>query len=284
VNSWILPLRVDPAGNSGLLRFREEVGAWWNGEPEESRESKYRKGDIVYLENDDGNLWGWGNVVSINHDVRMQAEDEEGVQAPLLWIKYSDTLVIQPKVILSDTIWAPVHAVDEARLLNEKDSQAILYAFKKQGMPRLITLDHINPGLISRLKKDPEILRTLHWRDFEHLLARILEEFGYSVDRMRGTKDGGVDLFALSSAQHPLGPHRYLLQAKRWRHSVGVAPIRELRFLHDQHKITKSCLATTSRFTSGAWQLAQQYSYQLDLRDFGGINDWINRVHTGSCE
>jgi restriction system protein len=81
----------------------------------------------------------------------------------------------------------------------------------------------------------------MHWRDFERVLARLLEEFGYEIDLQRGTKDGGVDLFALRRAGHPLGPHKYLLQAKRWKGSVGVAPVRELKFLHDQYGMTKSC-------------------------------------------
>jgi len=138
-----------------------------------------------------------------------------------------------------------------------------------------ISLDLVDPLLLDILAKHPDILRTLDWRVFERLLARILEDLGYEIELQRGTKDGGVDIFALRK-DNIFGPHRYLLQAKRWSNAVGVEPVRELLFLHSHHKITRSCLATTSRFTSGAWELARDYAWQLELRDFEKLQEWIN--------
>jgi restriction endonuclease Mrr len=66
-----------------------------------------------------------------------------------------------------------------------------------------------------------------------------------------------------------------LIQAKRWSNRVGVEPVRQLLFLHSHHRVTKSCLATTSVFTEGAWALATQYRWQLELRDLDGIRDWV---------
>lgn len=138
-----------------------------------------------------------------------------------------------------------------------------------------ISLDLVDPLLLDILAKHPDILRTLDWRVFERLLARILENLGYEIELQRGTKDGGVDIFALRK-DNIFGPHRYLLQAKRWSNAVGVEPVRELLFLHSHHKITRSCLATTSRFTSGAWELARDYAWQLELRDFEKLQEWVN--------
>lgn len=278
MNSWVLPLKPETLGKAGLLHFREELEVWWNGEPEEASRSRYQNGDTVYLANEDGKLWGWGHVASLSHEGRIEADDDEEGQTPPFWVKYSDTLVVQPQVTLDEAVPASIHVSKyDSSPLSTSQVHTLRRALLDRAIPRIITLDHVNPDLLARLRREPEILRTLHWRDFERLLARILEEFGYTVDLMRGTKDGGVDLFALSSLHHPLGPHKYLLQAKRWRRSVGVAPVRELQFLHEHHRITKSCLATTSTFTNGAWQLARQYSYQLELRDFEGISDWIKR-------
>lgn len=151
-------------------------------------------------------------------------------------------------------------------------------AIRDRTQPRIITLEYVSPELVERLRRNPDVLRSINWREFERLLARLLEEFGYEIDLKRGTKDGGVDLFALSRTGHPLGPHKYLLQAKRWQGVVGVAPVRELKFLHDHHGMTKSCLATTSCFTSGAWRLAQRFSHQLELRDYEGIKEWITHA------
>jgi len=141
----------------------------------------------------------------------------------------------------------------------------------------IVYLDVIDIELYRVLTKNPELIRSLDWRVYEKLLADILETFGYEIELQRGTKDGGVDIFAVKRIDS-LGPHRYLLQAKRWSNRIGIEPVRQLLFLHSHHRVTKSCLATTSFFTKGALELANQYKWQLELRDYEGIKEWINKA------
>jgi len=166
-----------------------------------------------------------------------------------------------------DQLLGIVHAVRQLPSASH-DSEA-----SDNDVKSLVRLDLIDLALYRALTAHPELMKTLDWRTFEKLLAGILETFGYVVELQRGTKDGGVDIFALRSDQ--FGQHRYMIQAKRWTHRVGVEPIRQLLFLHGHHHATKSCLATTSAFTKGAWDLAAQYRWQLELRDFDGIRDWV---------
>ena len=132
-------------------------------------------------------------------------------------------------------------------------------------------------ALYRTLAENPEFLRAIPWRTFEKLLADIFTRFGYDIELQQGTKDGGIDLFAIKRAG-PFGPQKYLIQAKRWTHKVGVDPVRQLLFLHDHHRMTKSCLATTAAFTRGACVLAEQYQWQLELRDMKGLQEWISRI------
>jgi HJR/Mrr/RecB family endonuclease len=143
--------------------------------------------------------------------------------------------------------------------------------------PSLVRLDAVDLALYRALATHPELLKTLDWRLFEKLLADLLERLGYEVELQRGTKDGGIDLFAVMKSG-TFGPQRYLLQAKRWSNKVDVEPVRQLAFLHTHYKMTKSCLATTATFTRGAWELADQYRWQLELRDFSGLQQWIAGV------
>jgi len=145
---------------------------------------------------------------------------------------------------------------------------------------QLYALDIVGRELIRSLAQRPHLLRTLDWRTFERLLAGILEEFEYEVELTRGTKDGGIDIFAIKRAG-PFGAHKYVLQAKRWTNMVGIEPVRELLFLRDQHKVTKACLATTSRFTRGALELAREYKWMLDLRDYDGLIEWLAACSSG---
>lgn len=137
-----------------------------------------------------------------------------------------------------------------------------------------LSLNLIDEALYKVLLSNPELLKTLNWRTFERLLEDILNSLGYIVELQQGTKDGGIDLIAIKK-NDILGDHRYLLQAKRYKNKVGVAPVRELIFLHTYYKATKSCLASTANFTRGAWKLAEQYKWQLELRDSVGLIAWL---------
>lgn len=167
---------------------------------------------------------------------------------------------------------------------------AVMTALKDSTQPPIETasvlrLDIVDLALYQALCKHPELLRTLNWRAFERLLADILESFGFEVELQRGTKDGGVDIFAIERS-HPLGTQRYLLQAKKWTNAVGVEPVRQLAFLHTHYKATKSCLATTATFTRGAWELAHQYKWQIELKDYDGLVQWVRaaaRIRGGNC-
>jgi Restriction endonuclease len=138
----------------------------------------------------------------------------------------------------------------------------------------VLTLEVIDIGLYRTLVGNPDLLHTLDWRAFERLLADILETFGYEIELHQGTKDGGIDIVAIKR-EDVFGHHKYILQAKRWTKKVGVEPVRQILFLHDHMRATKSCLATTAKFTKGAWDLSQQYSWQLELRDHSGLYEWI---------
>jgi hypothetical protein len=103
--------------------------------------------------------------------------------------------------------------------------RVVIDAVKHVGRPEdetasVLRLDVVDFALYQALCKHPELLKTLNWRAFEELLADILRAFGFDVELQRGTKDGGVDIFAIQRS-HPLGSQRYLasiqeMDKQRW--------------------------------------------------------------------
>lgn len=136
------------------------------------------------------------------------------------------------------------------------------------------TLDIIDVNLYNSIISDPSLLTSMNWRTFERLLANILEKFEFEIELLKGTKDGGIDIIAIKN-QTPFGMNRYLIQAKQWKNKVGVEPVRSLIWAHNEYRATKSCLATTSAFTKGAWDLANNYKWQIELKDYDKIIEWI---------
>jgi HJR/Mrr/RecB family endonuclease len=142
------------------------------------------------------------------------------------------------------------------------------------GVGTILTFENPDHRLFATIRDHPELLKTLGWREFEKVLAKLLETMGFDIELKRGTKDGGIDIVAVKG-DSTFGAHRYLLQAKRWRHRVGVSPVRELLFLKQDFGATKACLATTSTFTRGAWRLAREHRWELELRDFEQLCRWF---------
>jgi HJR/Mrr/RecB family endonuclease len=143
-----------------------------------------------------------------------------------------------------------------------------------EGNSKIFKISYVDEALYKVLIKNPALVKTLDWRIFEELLADILSKLGYEIELQRGTKDGGVDLFALKK-HHPFGVNRYLIQAKRWNNIVGVEPIERLIWAQGFYKATKACLVTTSTFTKGAWELANCYKWQIELKDFLAFMEWL---------
>lgn len=168
----------------------------------------------------------------------------------------------------------PVSAIRRDWIIAKEWIQRTQHPHIRDLSESLITLAPIDADVLKLIYNDPDLLRTLDWRTFEKLLAELLGRLGFEIELQRGTKDGGIDIFALRR-DGALGPHKYIIQAKRWSRRVGVSPVRELLFLQDQFRVSKACLATTASFTRGAWQLAGEYRWKLELRDLEGIKDWV---------
>jgi restriction system protein len=134
-----------------------------------------------------------------------------------------------------------------------------------------IATDH----LIRRLASRPELLHTLTPRQFEEVVAELLERQGYSITLTPATHDGGVDIFA--SKRDALDSFLYVVECKKYSASnhVGVGLVRELLGVVATHRATAGVLATTSLFTSGAIELQQAMRWQLALKDYLDVSAWL---------
>jgi len=144
---------------------------------------------------------------------------------------------------------------------------------------RLFNFSNMDVNLYKLLANNPELIKTLDWRKFEILLARLLEKQGYVTELQRGTKDGGIDIIAIKQDKS-FGENRILMQAKKYKGKVGVEPVRSLMWAQNEYKPTKSCLVTTSTFTRGAWELAERNKWQIELKDYSGLLEWIKTAST----
>jgi restriction system protein len=134
-------------------------------------------------------------------------------------------------------------------------------------------------SLLRQFHREPAILDQLSWREFEKLIAGLLERDGYTVELMQGSKDGGVDIVASKD----LGPHGYfkaLWQAKKKAvgTKVGISVVRELADTRDQFGASQGVIVTSSYLTKGAIERIDRDKFILGKVDRRDLNAWIQRT------
>ncbi|MBC8276770.1 MAG: restriction endonuclease [FCB group bacterium] len=142
--------------------------------------------------------------------------------------------------------------------------------------PSWITKSPTALMIAADLLKSGKLLSELDWRDFEKMIAILLEKSGWEVDLMQGSKDGGIDVVA--SLDDPiLGRIRSLWQAKKYhpKNKVQLHHVRDLSAVRDDQKATKAVIVTTSNLTKGALNWIRRDKYRLDYRDRNDMEKWV---------
>jgi len=141
-----------------------------------------------------------------------------------------------------------------------------------------IRLSSPSLDLLIRLQQEEIQLDQLHWREFEQLIATMLEEDGYTVDLRGGTKDGGVDILAKRMLPG-VGPILTVWQAKHLRQQkVGLNVVRELADVTHEHKASKGVIVTSSFLTKGALNRVNRDQYILGKIDRDDFFEWIWKI------
>lgn len=137
-------------------------------------------------------------------------------------------------------------------------------------------------SLLRQFQNGPAAIDNMSWRDFEKLIATLLEKDGYVVELMKGSKDGGVDVVAVKD----LGPNGYfkaLWQAKKQAltNKVGISVVRELADTRQEFGASKGIIVTSSYFTRGALERINRDKYLLGKVDREDLDAWIRRTLFG---
>lgn len=132
-----------------------------------------------------------------------------------------------------------------------------------------------NANIWNEIQSRPEVLRELPPRKFEETVAEMLEKQGYTVELTPASKDGGFDIYVAS--KQALGKFLYLVECKRYTppNKVGVHFIRALHGVVQKTQANAGMLVTTSFFTRGAKEYADETMYTLQLHDFLALKKWL---------
>ncbi|HEU0302250.1 MAG TPA: restriction endonuclease [Longimicrobium sp.] len=144
-----------------------------------------------------------------------------------------------------------------------------------QGSRIITDLTSTNEKILRMVRNDPQTMYNLTPRQFEKLVAELLHEQGYEIALTPASNDGGFDMYA--AKKDGLGEFLYLVECKRYApiRAVGVNVVRALYGIVQQMKACAGIVVTTSHFTRGAKAFQQSVRYQLSLRDYLHLQQWL---------
>lgn len=97
----------------------------------------------------------------------------------------------------------------------------------------------------------------VHPRKFEETVASVFRDLGYYITITGYIKDGGIDV-VLQKGEEVIG-----VEVKRHKNKIGVDQIRQFAGALMINDLTEGVFVTTSQFTAGAKDAANQYVTKL---------------------
>ena len=159
--------------------------------------------------------------------------------------------------------------------LTKVDSVACLRALSAQVSPSPHELRPVRP-IVNFNMVDPrfiqstDVMSTLDSRpnladlspgEFEALITNLFTKMGLETKLTQASRDGGVDCVAWD--MRPIVGGKVIVQAKRYKHTVGVSAVRDLYGTVMNEGAAKGILVTTSGYGKSAFQFANNKPLEL---------------------
>jgi len=114
--------------------------------------------------------------------------------------------------------------------------------------------------VLSELDARPNLM-DLNPYEFENLVGNLFSKMGLETKLTRSHRDGGVDVIAYDT--RPILGGKVVIQAKRYRHTVGLAAVRDLFGTMNHEGANKGILVTTSSYGPDAYDFVRNKPIEL---------------------
>jgi restriction system protein len=130
----------------------------------------------------------------------------------------------------------------------------------------IIDINMVDPRFIqetdvmSMLDTRPNLME-LSPGEFENLITNLFQKMGLETKLTQASRDGGVDCIAFDN--RPVLGGKVVVQAKRYKNTVGVSAVRDLYGTMHNEGATKGILVTTSGYGTAAYEFANGKPLEL---------------------
>jgi restriction system protein len=130
----------------------------------------------------------------------------------------------------------------------------------------ILDFDMVDPrfvqetDVLSELDQRPNLM-DLSPSQFESLVTNLFEKMGLETRQTQASRDGGVDCVAFDA--RPILGGKVVIQAKRYKYTVGVSAVRDLFGTMQNEGASKGILVTTSGYGKASFQFAEGKPLEL---------------------
>jgi len=173
--------------------------------------------------------------------------------------------------------------VDKVACLRNLGAQVSRRPDELQAVKPIVEFDMVDKRFIeqgdalSGLDTRPNLM-DLTPADFEVLVSNLFSKMGLDTKLTRSSKDGGVDAVAFDT--RPVLGGKVVIQAKRYRDTVGVSAVRDLYGTMLNEGANKGILVCTSGYGADAYNFSKDKP--IELIDGGGLL-YLLREHAGTA-
>jgi restriction system protein len=114
--------------------------------------------------------------------------------------------------------------------------------------------------VLSSMDQRPNLME-LTPGEFEALITNLFEKMGLETRMTQPSRDGGVDCVAYDP--RPIFGGKVVIQAKRYKNTVGVSAVRDLFGTMQNEGASKGILVTTSGYGRASFEFAQNKPLEL---------------------
>lgn len=130
----------------------------------------------------------------------------------------------------------------------------------------ILEFDMVDPRFIEEsdvltsLEQRPNLME-LSPKEFEGLIGNLFQSMGLEARQTQASRDGGVDCVAYDP--RPIFGGKVIIQAKRYKNTVGVSAVRDLFGTMQNEGASKGILVTTSGYGKASFEFAEGKPLEL---------------------
>jgi restriction system protein len=156
--------------------------------------------------------------------------------------------------------------VDKAVCLRNLGAQVSRQPTEAQPIKPIVEFQMMDARFVDQTDLVSELSSAMNLMDlnpyeFEQLVANLFGKMGLESKLTRSSRDGGVDCVAYDA--RPVLGGKVVIQAKRYRHTVGVSAVRDLYGTMMNEGANKGILVTTSGYGPDAFDFAKDKPIEL---------------------